>query len=144
MGGDLDQQVTQRKILPGEPPFLWAEDESSPTTVIDGVNDVWEKVGEGDDPLFWAPIGNCRSSYGERAVSKGFAQALGARSVLEEGFGSNGRLSFAPVRLVRRDDSEMREAEVSHCTRRRPDVERIARRDEDHFDAIALGFGEQG
>ncbi len=63
---------------------------------------------------------------------------------MEEGFGSYGGFGFAPVGLVGRDDGEMREAEVGHGPRRRSDIEGIARGDEDDFDAVALGFGEQG
>jgi hypothetical protein len=48
------------------------------------------------------------------------------------------------VRFVGRNDSEVREAKVGHGAGGRADVERIARRDKDYFELIALGFGQQG
>jgi len=52
-------------------------------------------------------------------------------------------LGFAEVFFIGRDDGEAGEAEVGHGPRRRADVERIARRDEDHVEAVAMGFCEQ-
>ena len=47
------------------------------------------------------------------------------------------------MRRVRRNHRETREAEVGHGARRRADVERIARRDQDDFEAVALFRGKQ-
>ena len=44
---------------------------------------------------------------------------------------------------IGRDDGEMRKAEVGHGPRDRPDVERIARGNENYVDAVALGLSEQ-
>jgi hypothetical protein len=48
------------------------------------------------------------------------------------------------VWLVRGNDGEMGEAEVSHGPGDCADVQRIARGDEDDGDAVALGCSEQG
>ena len=72
------------------------------------------------------------------------ARRLRAFRVLEEIRGADGGLRLAPVGLVRGDHGEVREAEVGHGPRRRSYIEGIARGDEDDFDAVALGFGEQG
>jgi len=43
------------------------------------------------------------------------------------------------VGLIRSDDGEMAEAEVRHGARDGPDVERVARGDEDHVDRHGVG-----
>jgi hypothetical protein len=47
------------------------------------------------------------------------------------------------MRTIRSNDGEMCEAEVSHGTRDRADIERVTGRNENNVDAVALGLGEQ-
>ena len=56
---------------------------------------------------------------------------------------ADGGACFAPVRGVGGDDGEPVKAEVGHGAGRRADVEGIARGDENHFEAVALGFWRQ-
>ncbi len=56
---------------------------------------------------------------------------------------SNGRTGFAPVGFIWGDHRQAGKRKIGHGTGDRADVERIARRDEDDFNAIALGLSEQ-
>lgn len=63
--------------------------------------------------------------------------------VVEEIPGADGGCSFLPMGLVGSDDGELRKTEVGHGARGRANIERVAGRDEDDVEAVALGFGEQ-
>lgn len=56
---------------------------------------------------------------------------------------SHDRLRLAPMLLKRRHHGQPPKAEVRHGPRRRSYIEGIARLDQHHFDAFALGFGRQ-
>jgi hypothetical protein len=47
------------------------------------------------------------------------------------------------VWFERRNYLEPRKSEVGHCARGRTNVERVARRNQDDFQAVALVFSEQ-
>ena len=88
-------------------------------------------------------MGECAGSGDEGAVVEGFAEALRAFCSLKQFGGSNSGFGFAPVGRVGRGNGETGETEVGHGTGSGADVERVARRDEDDFDADALVGSEQ-
>ncbi len=77
------------------------------------------------------------------AVCDSCGEVLRTVGVLEKTFGLDCGPGLAPVRLIGRDNGEMREAEVGHGARDGANVERVARTDEDDLDVVALGSGEQ-
>src|SRR6516225_9476904 len=79
----------------------------------------------------------------ERAVGYGICKGCNFASTTQQFRGANRGPGFAPMGNVRRDHGEMRKPEVSHGARHRANIERIARCDEDNFNAFALRFGEQ-
>ncbi len=76
----------------------------------------------------------------EGAVGYCIGKGLRDSRVLEQFFGTNSGLCLAPVGLVWGDDGQVREAEVGHGSGRCSYIERVARRDEDYFNAVALVF----
>jgi len=143
MGRNLDELVTEREVVAGEAALLGAEDESDSASACDlavnnrhevrqshnGLRGLAARAGSGSDDE--RTRGDCRL--------KGFRVARG----LENAASLNGGFCFAPVVFIRCDDGEMCEAEVGHGSRRRTDIERIARRNENGVEAMALGFREQ-
>lgn len=99
---------------------------------------------EADDGLVGLAMGQGSGAEDERAVADGFGESRGLICALEQFCGSHCGFCFAPVRFIRGDNGEVREAEVGHGTSHCADVERVARRDEDDSDAIALLRCKQG
>lgn len=62
---------------------------------------------------------------------------------MEKVFGADCGFGFTPVGFIGSDDGETRKTEVGHGAGSGADIERIARRDENDADAIALRGGEQ-
>ena len=143
MGGNLDQQVAEGEIVAGEAPFLRPEDESYAAAAIEFLLDARGKIGEGDYRLLRAAIGEGSGAGDQGALRQRLFQAPFTLCVLEQFFRTYRGPGLAPVRLVRRDDSKMQEAEVGHSPRRRSYIEGVARGDKDNIDAVAMGFGEQ-
>jgi hypothetical protein len=104
---------------------------------------LWRECGEREAALIGFAMGECAGAEDEGAVCDSFGEVLCTLGVLEKTFGLDCGPGFSPVRLIRRDNREMREAEVGHGARDGANVERVARADEDDLDVVALGSGEQ-
>ena len=144
MGWDDAEQVTATEVVAREAALLRPENQRNASSAGQFGGDAAAEIGQRHHRLLGLAGSERPGADHQRAIFDGIREALRAFGVLEEGFGPNGRLGLAPVRLIGRDDREMREAEVGHGSRRRADVERVARRDEHDLDAVELAGGEQG
>jgi len=136
MCGNFDEMVAEGKIVACEAAFFRSEDESDAAgfSLEDGC-----KQRERDDGLLGLAVGEGSGAEDEGAVGDGFLERLGCARGCEQLFGADGGFGFAPVGFVGSDDGEARETEVGHGARGRSYIERIARRDEDDFELVALG-----
>ena len=144
VGGDFDEVMAEGEVFSGEAVFFGAEDDGDSSVVVEFAGDDGSELIEADDGLFRFAVGECAGAENEGGVADGFGEGGGFTRVGEEFGSADGGAGFAPVGLVRRDDGEVRETEVSHGTGDCADVERVARGDEDDGDAIALVLREQG
>ena len=143
VGGNLHQHVAARQVVAGQAMFFRAEDQGDAAIVGQLPLEKRTEARKRDDRLLWLPIGECASSDNESAICHGFDERGSFGRVLEQLGCSDGRPCLTPIRRIRGGDSEVRKAEIRHRACRRADVERIARRDKDHFHAVALGCSEQ-
>jgi methylthioribulose-1-phosphate dehydratase len=143
-GGDDRQQMTVTEVVAGEAAFLRTKHQRNLAAARQLAADALTELGQRHNRLLGLATGKRPGAHHQRAIGDGFGKALCARGVLENGFGADGRLRLPPVRLIRRDDGEMLDAEVRHGPRRRSNIERVARRNQDNLDAVELSFGEQG
>ena len=132
-------------MVAGEAVLFRAEDEGD-AAVVAGQLSFQERGegGEGDDGLLWFAMGEGAGAGDEGAIGEGFGQGGEFAGGGEEVGRADGGFGFTPVGRVGRCDGEMGEAEVGHGAGDGADVERVARGDEDDFEAVALGGGEQG
>jgi len=80
----------------------------------------------------------------EGAVGDGFGEGFKDFGVAEQVGGAYGGFGFHPIHGEGGDYAQAAEAEVGHGAGGCADVEGVARGDEDYFDAVGLGGGEQG
>ena len=143
MRGNLDKVMTEREVFAGEAAFFGTEDEGDTALVGEFGLDEWREVWQRNDWLFGFAVSKCPSAEDKGAIGDGFAEGIGFAGGLEQVFGADGGLSFAPVWLVGVNDSEMGEAEVGHGASGRSNIERVARRDEDDGEPGEMGLGRQ-
>ena len=123
--------VAEGEVFASEAVFFGAEDDGDLAgCMVEFAGDDGSELIEGDDGLFGFAVGEGAGAEDERAVADGFGEGGHFGGVGEEFGSANGGTGFAPVRLIRRHDGEMSEAEVGHGARDRADVEGVARRDE--------------
>ena len=144
VGGDFDEMVAEGEVFAGEAVFFRAEDDGDPGVLFELLGEGGGELIEAKDRLFGFAVCERAGAKDERAVANGLRNCWDFDGVSEEIRSADGRAGFAPVGLVRRNDGEVREAEVGHGAGDCADVERIARGDEDDGDAVALVRGEQG
>ena len=133
-----------REVFAREAALLRAEDEGDAAVSGQLILNERRQLRQRNDRLLGLAMLERSCANDQGAIGYRVRQALRAFCVLEKVFGADGGLRLAPVRLIRGDDGEAREAEVGHGPRRRSYIEGIARRDEDHVETVAMGFGEQG
>ena len=138
-GWNCEQGMTEREVLTGEPSLLGTKDERDAAAALSLIRDKLCGIGQCNDRLFGLAAGEAGGSEDKDAADERFAQSFGYASRFEQRFRSNSGFGFAPVRFIRCDHSEVREAEVGHGARHSSDVERIARRDEDDVEIVEAG-----
>lgn len=143
MGGDLDKQMAPGEVIAGEAVLFRSEDESNAAVLREGRCYVRSELVEGYDGLFGLAMGKGSGAQDQGAVAYGFGESSEFLCGLEQLSRADGGTRFAPVRLIGRDDAEACKPEVGHGPRHRTDIQWVARRDEDDFDAIALVWSEQ-
>jgi len=141
VGGDFNKELAPGEIFAGETVFFRAEDEGNLAAARELRCNQGRERGKRDDRLLGFAMGEGSGADDECAFGHGFGQALRAAGDLEEFFGPDSRFRLTPMRLIRRDDGEMRKAEVGHGARGRSDIEGIAWRDQHHADG--MGFRGQ-
>ena len=76
-------------------------------------------------------------------MGDGFGEGVEDFGVPQQVGSADGRLGFHPIDREGSDDAEALEAEVGHGACGCTDVQRVAWRDEDDIDTVALGWSEQ-
>ena len=137
------EDVAAREIFLCEAPLFRAEDEAYAAAASELFLDERRQFRQRNDRLLGLAMLERAGANDQRAVGYRIREALRAFGVLEETFGMDGGLGFAPICFKGSDNGEAREAEVGHGSRRRSYIEGVARRDEDDFNAVALVLGEQ-
>jgi len=143
VSGDLDEDVTKREIVAGEAVFFGTEHEGDAAVAAEMLFNDGRKSGKRKDGLLRLAIGQSAGANNESAIAHGFGKRLRLFGILEQFRGADGGACFTPVGLIRGDDGHAGEGEVGHGARDCSNVERIARRDEHYFEAVALGVSEQ-
>jgi hypothetical protein len=143
IGGDFDEQMAESKVFAGESMLFRPEDQGDASATPGLVVHDLSQIGKRNDLLFGLAIGEGSSAHDQRAVGDGFGEARGLHRSFEQLRRTHGRACLAPMRSVGCNDGQARKAKVGHGARRRANVERVARRDENDLDAVALGFWRQ-
>jgi methylthioribulose-1-phosphate dehydratase len=148
VSGNLDQDVTIRKIVAGEAMLLRPEDKGRAAAALQRLTGKRGKRRQRNDRLrrpamFQGPRSGDKNAFGNR-----LCQCRKFSCVLKQARRSDRRFRLAPMRRIGRDHGKAREAEVGHGPRRRADVERVARADQDDVESVAQFrngcVGEQG
>ena len=142
MGGNLDQSVAVGKIIAGEAMFLGSKEQGCARLGKMGVED-GGCLGKKQKGLVGFTMVASTGPGNKCAVRQCFGEGCSLAGVLQQFGGADGGARFAPVGLIRRDHGETGKAEVGHSASSRADIEGIARRDKDDFEAVALLGGEQ-
>jgi len=120
-----------------------AEDQSSPASARQlGFNDCAE-FRQMDDRLLRFAVRQRAGACDESAIRKGLGKRLRLSRAMEQIWCADCRFRLPPVRRIWGRHGETVKSEVRHGSRHRADVERIARRDENHIEAVALIGTEQ-
>ena len=143
MRRNLNEGVAPGEVLAGEAVFFRTEDEGDAAAAGHLLPNERSQVMQFDHRLLGLAIGECSCSEDERAVPDGFGERPCPVGIFEHCVGADRGASFVPVRFVRRDHGELREAKVGQGACGCADIERVSRRDENHAEAIALGLSEQ-
>lgn len=144
VGGDLDEEVAVGEVFAGEAVFFPTEDKGNAACAGEFALDDGSEIGEGYDGLLGLAMGEGSGAKDEGAAGDGLCEVLRTFCLLEQFERPDGGFRFQPIGCEGGDDGEMREAEVGHGAGGRADVERVARGDQDDFDAVALRRFEQG
>jgi hypothetical protein len=102
------------------------------------------QIRQRDDRLLGLAVGEGSGAGNKGAVGYCLGKIRAFDRVLEQFGCADGGASFAPVRRVGSGDREAGEPEVGHGARSGAYIEGIARGDENDFDAVELGFCQQG
>jgi hypothetical protein len=143
VGGNNCEQMAKGEVSLREAALFRAENEGDAAAARDFFLYEWGEIWKRNDRLFGLAVRERAGANDKGAICQRVGEALRDSRVFEQFVGTNSGLCLAPVRLVWSDDGQAREAEVGHGSRRRAYIEGIARGDENHFNAIALVFGEQ-
>lgn len=84
------------------------------------------------------------SADNQRAVGYGFRDRLEFLGTREQRLGSNGRTRFPKCQFERIHNSQMKEPKIAHGARRGPNVERVARRNQNNAQSFKFGTCGQG
>jgi len=141
VGGDFGQHVTVREVVAREAVLFRAEDQRGPAHCPQTGRQDGSRVGQKKHRLGRFAVRTCARSYNEHAGRDSLREGSGFARVLENFGGAHRGASLAPVGLIGRNHGEVPETEVGHRPGRRPDIERIARRDQNHVEPVALVRG---
>jgi len=97
-------------------------------------------VFETPDGVLQLAMANRGCAYHQGAIGDSFRHGGELLRRLEQRRRAYGGACFAERHVVGVDDAQPRKAEVRHSARRSPDVERVARGDEDDADAVVPGL----
>ena len=130
--------VAEGEIFAGQSMLLWPEDHGDPFATAQRFGCKRCEVIKPDYGLFCFAMRQRAGAQHERAIP----HCLGQRGCLTRVCQQLGRAdcgtSFAPMRFVRGNHGELREAEVRHRSRHGSDVQWIPWRYQDYVDAFAL------
>lgn len=135
--------MAKGEVVAGEAMLLRAKDQGDAPARLEFVTDDGSQCRQLDDCLLGLARPECAGAEDEGCGGECLGECAPHFCVLEELFGTYSRLCFAPVGLIRGDDSEVAEAEVGHGARHCADVEGVARGDEDDVEAVELVFAGQ-
>ncbi len=145
VGGDGDENVAVREVFAGEAVLFRTEDKDDAAAAVEFARHKRGQVGEGDDRLLGLAVGKRAGADYQGGCGHGLGKSGGFNGVGEQPGCANGRTGFAPMGRPGGDDGEAREAEVGHGAGHRPDVEGVARGDEDDVETVlGAGLGWKG
>lgn len=131
------------KVLAGQAMLFRAKDNGNAAAALQFLLDERPQRRQRYGQLLWLAIGERACARHQRAIRHGLCKGRRLPRAGQQFGRSNGGLCLAPVRRVRRNHGKLRKAKVGHGARGRPDIQRVARRDEDNFDPVALVLGQQ-
>jgi hypothetical protein len=138
VGRDLHQGMAAGKVIAGEAAFFSSEDESDTASAAELLAHQRSERGQCDDRLLRLAASERARAENEGCAGDSFLKRCRDFCGFEQPFCADGGARLAPMRLVGRDHGEMGDAEVGQGAGCRADVERIARRDENHADGIEV------
>lgn len=87
---------------------------------------------------------NGGGTYNQGAVRDGFGDRFKFFGARKQWLRTDGGTRFAKGQFVRVYDAKMQKAEIAHSARGGPNVQGIARLDEDDMQAVGFGIRRQG
>lgn len=138
-GGDFDEQMAVRKVVTGKAVLLRAKDEGCAAAAGDFILEDGSKRAQGNRRLPRpAASERCRAGH-ETAIRYSFGKTGTLGRPFQHLGCANGGSGFAPMGCEGRNHGQARESKIGHGAGRGSNVKGIARRDQHHGEAVALG-----
>jgi len=133
---DPHEPVAMRHILVAQPVLLGAEQQGRAGVVRQMLADQTAAVLEPADRMLDRTASDGRCSDDERAIGDGVGDGWEFARTLQEVSCFDGRFRLQKGDVVRVDQAQIHGAEVAHCARGRADVQRVARRHQNHGEVL--------
>jgi hypothetical protein len=143
VGWDFDEGMAVGKILASKAMPFRSENQGNAASGREFWKESFRQIRQGNRRLLRLAMRSRTGTGHKRTIRNCFSKIARLLRVKKQFRRANRRSGFTPVRRVRSNHTEAREAEVGHGARHGTDVEGVAGRDENDVDAVALGLSEQ-